>query len=1058
MVAKRALDDYASSKDGYLTSVFAQDFLGLTYQELGDCNQSTEPKADKWRDYASALEWFVSCAGTEDASDDHRKILTQGYLHVGQLANHAAGDVLPITDTPARDMLKAAKRHLSQMTTRAPRAVKMPSGILALIEWALIEWKLDNSGEAIQILKKASDYAQGAGFDDIRNRANAVLGLVVAGGGTAGGAADPSVVSKVAEDLFSRGKYAEAVAAYQRVVAAAPRTPEALKSFIYPAWSRIGQGYYNLKLPVEAATAYDVLVDEVRAGRIVGIGEGDKTTRLASDAMDRERVILKELADKTGDPSLKERLNRFVDELIPLQKKLGDAGSKTADLAYRRARDLFEEGGRQKGDGAGDASKRAFADSRPFFLETAKNLKSEYQDAAWVYLCRVALELADYDGVIKAADDALAYWETPDSKKRAETEDKVGASRKGNVAAVTYWKAAAHHEAKRDDKAMEILDSFVSKFGKAAGDDYRGRALGLRVEILAALGKIEDAEVALDVLVKEVPDYYRMYQILVIVGGYYQKKADEIQQRIDVVVKEWLGTPEDRASGVKAKLFDAERNEQRLVTVLSDLNQSIDRLELFIREADQTKEREKEIKRKELEHKRKQKTEADAALLKVRADVVTFSKRRDELLAARAALQKEQAPPMRRTAEIYKKLDDVLKGLDKAAAAGTPSKRRADNVAGLAYRYFLLARQAEGASPDWALARDLYEDYLAFPEVKAAAETVAGKRNAQRFLGETYYRIAQASASADERRASFANAVKYLQASLARNPVNLAIVVAHLSGELPVLPFADLRSERTWRFPIPKVADVAALREYVKNLTPDRLPRYLNDATQTAYEKALVDFQKKIKDMPDDEAKRVVASLKGAGFEQIFFAEHGLTDNEFLLSLARAYARSGIAENEVRAVNAANAVLAGPSRPEEDTAEWWEAMTTKLEVLLAISERAASATGDASGEAKIRAKDAEGFLFSTWQFHPRIGGPDRGPLTLKEWTDLQLRVNAVMSRLGLTPRALDLTKVPAPEAAEPPPAPAPTAPAGMAEAPPAPAAGAAPTEPAMGEATAPAMK
>ena len=49
---------------------------------------------------------------------------------------------------------------------------------------------------------------------------------------------------------------------------AAGRDRDSLAKFYLPAWNRIGQCYANLKLPVEACAAFDVVADELRSGRI----------------------------------------------------------------------------------------------------------------------------------------------------------------------------------------------------------------------------------------------------------------------------------------------------------------------------------------------------------------------------------------------------------------------------------------------------------------------------------------------------------------------------------------------------------------------------------------------------------------------------------------------------------------------------------------------------------------------------------------------------------------------------------------------------------------------
>lgn len=1029
--AKRELENYALAKDGYLTSVFAQDYLGKTFQEIGDC--ASEEK-ERWAAYREALNWFTSAASTEDQGDDYRKVITLGYLHIGELANHVAGEKPPVTDAKARDLLKETRRYLQGMLEKAPRANKMESGVLALVELGLIEWKLENAGEAIQVLKKASDFAQASGFDGARSRANGVLAEIVAGGGTAGGSAapsDPSVVFKVAEDLYGRGKWTEAVAAYQQVLRAAlvAPTPESLKTYVYPAWSKIGSCYANQKLYLEAATAFDAIVDEVRAGRIAGAGEGDKTTRLAVDASNRVRLLYKELAERTGEPGWRARLNAITEEQIRILKVLQVEGS-SGELSYRRARDLFDEGRRQKDENANAPGwRKSFQDARPFFLETAKSLKSENQDVAWVYLVRIAYEMGEWDGVVKAADEAEAYWKTADAKRRYDEDERLRGARRGHEAALAFWKAAALAEGSKPDAALSILSGYATTFGRAADEYYRGRALGLRVEILAKLGRIEEAEKALEDLTREVPDYYNMGKILGLVAGHYQEQVTAISKKIGVLDKEWLGPPDDRTQGLRSRLLASEKREMALVATLSDLNQTVARLKAEL-EVKDLPEREREEKKKDLADREKKQSDTRTALAKTREEIAAMTTRRDEVQAQRSALQKEQVPPLRKSADLYRRLDEVIRDVD-AKAAGK-KYRRAENVYALAYRYLSLGRIEPDVVEDWTRARDLYEDYLGFPDVKALPEDNEAKRRAHREVGEVYVRlaeIAEAAGKADEARAAYANAVRFLQPTVARLPANTAIVVGHMAGDIAVLPFQDPLTGRTWRIPVRKVTDVQAFRDYVKDLGGDRLPRYANDRVQADFDRAVKAFQRTVAEMPPETIQRTVASLKDAGFDPVFYGEHGLTDTDFLLTLARGYARSGVAENAWRAVNAARAALDTGAKAEEDSPEWWEANTIRLDVLIGMAERAAASGGDASGEAKRRAGEADRNLGATKNFYPRIGGTARGPQTLREWKALQTRLRVLQSKLGLPANATDLDAMPKeapPEPSAPAPSPAPS--------------------------------
>ena len=224
-------------------------------------------------------------------------------------------------------------------------------------------------------------------------------------------------------------------------------------------------------------------------------------------------------------------------------------------------------------------------DSLQFFEQTAVDVKNEYQDLAWVYVVRVPYEAGDWAGVATAADKALAYWASPEAKKRAEADEKIAANRKAQVAAVAYWKAAALVGAKNDGGALAILDGYKAQYGRDA-TFYLGWAMGLRVEILLRQQKIEDAESAIDELIVDFPDYHKLPGILAQQAEYYRGKETEIQKKIDEVVAEDLGVENDRAKGAKQRLKAAIAEETNIINVISDQLQVVERARRVIELSD----------------------------------------------------------------------------------------------------------------------------------------------------------------------------------------------------------------------------------------------------------------------------------------------------------------------------------------------------------------------------------------------------------------------------------------------------------------------------------------
>ena len=1042
--AKKQLEDYAFANEQYITGTYALDFLGKTSQELADCEN--DPKL-QLNGYRAALENFLAAANAGDQGDEHRKLMCTGFLHIAQLGIHLADRN---QDSAYRTtVLKSADLELAKLV-KQPWLKKYKQGLYGMIAWAEFQaLAFDKKGEAIDVLRQASDAAASI-FDDVKRRADGALRRLVKMGGGGGEAIDVGIVIKVADDLYANGKFADAVPAYQKVVAGSGKDRESLVKYYLYGWSRIGACYVQLKLPVEAAAAFDVIADELRAGRAVPTSQEDAVGKIMMDAFTKERAALRDLSERTGDPAAKKRLDAFTDWVIRATAGIpaGKDGGGGSDLAYGRALETFK-GALKKRDEAqnGPEWRTMLKDSLQFFEQTGSNFKSEYQDVAWVYVVRVAYEAGEWDGVATAADRALAFWDSPESKKRAAAEEKIGTNRKAQVAAVAYWKAAAFVGAKKDDAAMPILEGFKAQYGRDASF-YLGWAMGMRVEILLRRSNIEAAESSIDELIREFPDYHKLPAILAQQAEYYRGKELEIQKQIDDVVAKDIGTPANRAAGKKQQLKAAILDETNLVNVISDLLGVIERAGRVIA-ADPLKvtEIEKARAKKEKEAAEAKLRDTRARLDKLRAEMKTLESERADLQKQKTKLLTDQVGPLRKTAELYRKLDIVFKDLD-AKSAGGPKKRKPENVSVLAFRYYKLAKIEDTDADAWQTAKSLYEDWLAFPEIKALPEGDGPKRRAYRVLGEIYYRVASTSKPGDEQRVAYQSAVKYLEDGLARLAANTPILLGNLSSELVVLPYKV--DERTWRIPVRKVADVAEFREYVKALLGGgKLPKYMKDVDQALYEKAVGAFQRRIAAMTDGELKQTVVSLKTGGFDPAFFAEHADTDQAFILALAHAYQAAGQAADAAKAINVAGVLLNGAQKLEEDSADWWEVQTLGLEVRVAAAERALLSGGPAAPDAKTYTSQAQKMLLFTKQNYPHIGGVDRHEKTLEEWAALQVRVNALAKALGLPTSTVDLKAEAAPAApTEPENPPAPTepameappamdAPAGMDETPPA---------------------
>ena len=1025
--AKAKLDDYATANDGVLTGVYALDNLGRVLQELAQCEADPEKK---FQLFSNAHQQYMSCAGTPDEGDAYRQLIASGYLHDARLANHIPN----LEEARYTALAREIDRSLTGFGRAAPKAFRVHDGADAQVEHALLLLTLQEKARALDAAKTASDVATQEGYSDVKRRADSILQQIVGAGGGAsssgggGGGADPtmsnvdaSVIFKVGESLKRDGKYGEAIGAFQQAIPAAGPSRADFVQWVLPAWVNIGDCYRQMTPPLwlESAMAYDAVVDYVRAGTIKPTNENDPASKTAYSASTFELAALKKLVETAADPGIQERVRRFDKESYDLFKNYQGGGGIT-DRGFGNGIEAFNRGLKAKGDadGKGEAWKAPFKESVQYFADVAKNPKSDYQDKAYKYLVRVPYEMDDDAGAVAAADQALTFWDSAEAKKRIE-EPGVAERRRAESAEVRYWKAAALHALKRDDQSLPLLDALIAD--KSA--PFRDRAMGLRVEVLLDQGKGPEGEAELRKLTKEYPEYYNLAKLLLRVASVYDEANKALQTKVDALTKRLVGTQDDRASGLDAQRKAADREQTALVPTISDLSGVIKRREAIVQFGKNVLEKQKA--EEELKENRLKLADARDRLAKVRTKLAELTAEIDKVSAEKQALQRQQVAPLKKAADLYLQLDESLKDLDAKAGPGERRRRRPDPVNRLAYQYYYLAKLQPEEASHWTTSRSLYEDYLGMPELKGAAESEEAKRKVQRFLGEIYDHLADVATTPEDKQQQAANAVKYLQGSIARVPANLPVVLAHLSGETMVVSFRDPTTDKRWSIPMRRSTDVATFRQAVKELGPANLPSYANDRTQKEYLNAVKQFKEQIEQMPDEQVKATMGHLS-TSFDPTFFTEHAVSLPDFLLDLARSYLRSGVAENAYKALNLAAVVLNGNSKAETDSPEWWDAQTLQLRALVEIAEREASASSD-SGVAKQRAARADTLLRTMKSLYPRIGGLDSEvhARTLKAWKDLQIKLQGVQGRLGLPANTIDLEAEPPPpkEAEEPPPAP-----------------------------------
>ena len=472
-----------------------------------------------------------------------------------------------------------------------------------------------------------------------------------------------------------------------------------------------------------------------------------------------------------------------------------------------------------------------------------------------------------------------------------------------------------------------------------------------------------------------------------------------------------------------------------LRTNISDLSGNINKQERLLQGS--APQGEKDAAEKEIERMRPLLAAAQSSLKDGLENRATINKSLDTLGQQRAELKKQKAIPLKKAVGFESRLDAVRKRLDAAEPQVTKKRRRSGTVSYLASKYYELTRLEPEVAEDWSMARGLYEDYLAFPDIAEKPDTDEGKRIAFKALGDIYDHLAGTAATKEEARGYSANAVRYLQSTIARIPSNTGLLVSALAGESIVLNYLDVNSNIRWRIPVKRTASAPEFKRAVAELGPERLPKYPKEETQRQFLSGVASFQKEIADASESKITKIFATLQSAGFDPVYFSEHAVTQAEFLLALGMSYLRSGATENLPKAKRIALVVTSGRNPVENDGPEWWEAQTIQLAVFVSMAEQEASAGGDGSAQAKVHAKEADRVLATIKQFYPYIGGADRHEETLKEWIALKSRLDKVMGSLGLTPTIIDLeAAAPATAGGEPAALPTGTDEPGMAEEPP----------------------
>lgn len=983
--AGRDLEEYIMFHDGQLLGVYAQDIYGLVWWELAKCASDPEKKALYFN---KAFEWFETCIYADDEGPDYLRIITSGYYHIAQAGRDAAS-------MPQRNFARDALTHLKTMLDRHATAWRTDNGLRAMVEHSKLECERGNVSQAIEVAKDAAERARKAGKPHLERLANRQLNVYVSGGcgGAISGLVDPEVLRRVADDLFLAGRYQDAIRAYGAVIASTPNTTQAFLEHRWHAWRRMASAYKMLGDRLGEALAYEPIHDawvQRRIPRVAGQSDDPNLVEAGNNRRAAE-LAFKDLANETGSSVFRTRYKDMS------TKFLQDYPDHTTVIAgeWNTAIDKWGEALKQR---AKNDSRwpRTMKDAQEHFVNVSGNPDSPKQDAAWVYLIRVGIEQKKYEDAVKQAEKTFDYWKSPEARAQEEKFASVRKRRAIARARATVWMARALLELDRHGDVVAALDGYHTKHTNA-GEFYPSIAYDYLVQSHLAQGNVTEAATHYRALLRSDPKYYRLDRITFLLAGHFNKLRAVIEKQILEVT---ITLNETRKA-----LREAQRESIRLGALVSDLrNQRRKARQAIDFDAKEKKEGREGLPERDVDNHEKTLEDLAKRMPKLETDLKAWVSKRDllearatEFFAKRDVLRQEIYEPLIEGASYYKEWDDTLKR--------TGADRHPKHVAVFAHLFWNAGRLRPEVKENWVNARGLYEDYLAFEQVKNAPPTDQAKRSAIARLGDVYINLALGEEDPSRRRELVRRAVDLLQRSIAVKAADNDIVVGMLADKVLVIKWRDPRSNRRWRFPIPRPASVTELRNSVKNMGKEGgppLPAFENEQEEKEYREALKLFRRALSETDDRDLQRLVSESGKSTFDPVLYREMANYDTEFRLALAWAYSESGREEDVPKAVNLALSLVAPPLGVEEDTENWWQARTIQIRVYIKTAERKLGGDATSSADAVQWLERAGNVFKAVAASYPDLGEtavPGNG----QRWREMLEKLNALRRKAGMTP-------------------------------------------------------
>lgn len=1013
--AATALEDFVMLNDGQLLAIYAQDFMGLTAWEQARAATSDDEKGQFYR---TAVEWFGTCIDTPVEDLDSQRIVANGYYHLGQVCNEAGR-------IGSTNFYRIGVSRLQDMLAQHSTIWRQDNGIRALLELARLQLAMDRQTDAIETARQAGEFAKKLGKGWLERQANRILEDIIAGrrsGGSSATTADPSVLMRVADSIYGQQKWAEAIAAYQGVIGSVDRTPENAQEFLIRSWRRISTAYTQLGDNVAAALALepihgiwmDGLVDKTTGGK-----NNPNLLELGNVRL-RSQKMWKDLHELTGSPTFNQRHAEIRDSFA---KDYPDHPAKDRGQ-WNSAMEKFGQAVDQK-KANNSRWRQTLSEADTLFKRVAADMNSQKLDDAWTYLIYTQYLREDWDGVLKAVENADKFWDSPAAKAQAEKFDTIAKRRKPERGQARYWKTEALYRKASDAKdaqrakalwtqILEELKTWHAEYDmlrKGSGKRFYAGTLGHMTFAHIGLGDIPSADKVFKRLLVEDPNYIRLPKVTFALARHFNDKAKVIDSDRKDARIELNGTVEQE--GVRSKLRRIAIQEQRVVEFRVDQEGALTKAKELIAAYDKKvaegedpgipEEDYKEAKAAipELTKVIKEKTEEGN---KLRAEREALEKRAAELVATVKAKAQELYEPLTRAAGYFWEWDQALKN------AGL--KRDPRNVGIFADLYYKAGLLRPEVQENWDRSRSLYEDLRAMEGADDELQQEAIGR-----LGNIYASLAEAAEKGSDERAKLGEmALELLQGSLALIPENNDLVVSLLEGTTVVIPYKYDDLGRTFYFPFPRVKTVDEFKSTVAKLGKPGGPPIPTQATEVAtrqYAAALGAFRNTVNGMSATDLGNTVRGFGNAGFDMRLYKRLARSSDEFRLALARIYVESGQAENMIKAYNLASSLAAGGTYgAEENSEDWWASQVIRLNALTTGAELAAAKTG-AGNKLSATAVDwterASTMLTGLVVTNPDLGDDVR-PETRDQLNKLYARIRTLRGKAGLKDMNLLLVK------------------------------------------------